>query len=309
VGIAVVGSLGLDTIQTPAGRVEEVLGGSAAYFALAARHFEPVHVVAVVGTDFPKEARAALTHPDVDLSGLEVREGRTFRWEGVYSDDMNTRRTIRTELNVFESFRPELPASVRRSRDVFLANIDPQLQREVLEQLSNPRLILADTMNYWIANKREELLTTLKRVRILLINEEEARELTGEPVTHKAARAILSLGPETVVVKMGEHGAFLMSRNEYFTCPAFPLESVVDPTGAGDTFAGGFMGALSRMGRTTETNLRRAVVYGCVLASFAVEEFGVGALLRIDRDEVMRRAEAISAMSRVNLDNTARVLR
>jgi sugar/nucleoside kinase (ribokinase family) len=308
-GIAVVGSLGLDTIQTPAGRVEEVLGGSAAYFALAARHFEPVHVVAVVGTDFPEEARAALTHPDVDLSGLEVREGRTFRWEGVYSDDMNTRRTIRTELNVFESFRPELPASVRRSRDVFLANIDPQLQREVLEQLPNPRLILADTMNYWIANKREELLTTLKRVRILLINEEEARELTGEPVTHKAARAILSLGPETVVVKMGEHGAFLMSRNEYFTCPAFPLESVVDPTGAGDTFAGGFMGALSRMGRTTETNLRRAVVYGCVLASFAVEEFGVGALLRVDRDEVMRRAEAISAMSRVNLDNTSRVLR
>ena len=308
-GIAVVGSLGLDTIQTPAGRVEEVLGGSAAYFALAARHFEPVHVVAVVGTDFPKEARAMLTHPDVDLSGLEVREGRTFRWEGVYSDDMNTRRTIRTELNVFESFRPELPASVRGSRDVFLANIDPVLQREVLEQLPNPRLILADTMNYWIANKREELLTTLKRVRILLINEEEARELTGEAVTHKAARAILSLGPETVVVKMGEHGAFLMSRNEYFTCPAFPLESVVDPTGAGDTFAGGFMGALSRMGRATETNLRRAVVYGCVLASFAVEEFGVGALLRVDRDEVMRRAEAISAMSRVNLDNTARVLR
>ncbi len=146
-GIAVVGSLGLDTIQTPAGRVEDVLGGSAAYFALAARHFEQVHIVAVVGTDFPKEARAALTHPDVDLSGLEVREGRTFRWEGVYSDDMNTRRTIRTELNVFESFRPELPASVRRSRDVFLANIDPLLQREVLEQLPNPRLILADTMN------------------------------------------------------------------------------------------------------------------------------------------------------------------
>jgi sugar/nucleoside kinase (ribokinase family) len=307
--IAVVGSLGLDTIETPAGRVEEVLGGSAAYFALAARHFEPVHVVAVVGTDFPKEARAALTHPDVDLSGLEIREGRTFRWEGVYSQDMNTRKTIRTELNVFESFRPELPAGVRRSRDVFLANIDPVLQREVLEQLPHPRLVLADTMNYWIATKREELLTTLKRVRILLINEEEARELTGEAVTHKAARRILSLGPETVVVKMGEHGAFLMGRNEYFTCPAFPLESVVDPTGAGDTFAGGFMGSLSRMGRTTEANLRRAVVYGCVLASFAVEEFGVKALLRIDRDEVVRRAEAISAMSRVNLDNTARVLR
>jgi sugar/nucleoside kinase (ribokinase family) len=309
VGIAVVGSLGLDTIETPTGRVEEVLGGSAAYFTLAARHFTPVHLVAVVGSDFPAEARAALTLPGVDLSGLEVATGRTFRWEGVYSEDLNTRRTLRTELNVFEHFRPELPAAVRQLRDVFLANIDPVLQRDVLSQLVSPRLVLADTMNYWIANKRDELLETLKKVRILLINEEEARELTGESLTHKAARAILALGPETVVVKMGEHGAFLLSRSEYFICPAFPLETVVDPTGAGDTFAGGFMGALTRMGRLTDTNLRRAVVYGCVLASFAVEEFSVGALLRVERGEVLRRAEAITAMTRVSLDNTARVLR
>jgi sugar/nucleoside kinase (ribokinase family) len=308
-GIAVVGSLGLDTIETPKGRVEEVLGGSAAYFALAARHFAPVHLVAVVGTDFPAEARAALTLPELDLSGLEVAEGRTFRWEGVYSEDMNTRRTLRTELNVFEHFRPELPAAVRQLRDVFLANIDPVLQRDVLAQFASPRLILADTMNYWIANKRDELLETLKRVRILLINEEEARELTGESLTHKAARAILQLGPSTVVVKMGEHGAFLQSHGEYFACPAFPLETVVDPTGAGDTFAGGFMGALTRMGRITEANLRRAVVYGCVLASYAVEEFSVGALLRVEREEVLRRAEAITAMTRVTLDNTSRVLR
>lgn len=308
-GIAVVGSLGLDTIETPSGRVEEVLGGSAAYFALAARHFAPVHLVAVVGSDFPAEARAALTLPELDLSGLEVAPGRTFRWEGVYSDDMNTRRTLRTELNVFEHFRPELPAAVRRLRDVFLANIDPVLQRDVLAQFTSPRLILADTMNYWIANKRDDLLETLKRVRILLINEEEARELTGESITHKAARAILELGPATVVVKMGEHGAFLQSRGEYFACPAFPLETVIDPTGAGDTFAGGFMGALTRMGRITEANLRRAVVYGCVLASYAVEEFSVGALLRVERAEVLRRAEAITAMTRVSLDNTSRVLR
>ncbi len=308
-GIAVVGSLGLDTIETPSGRVEEVLGGSAAYFALAARHFTPVHLVAVVGTDFPAEALAALSAPDVDLAGLEVAEGRTFRWEGVYSADLNSRRTLRTELNVFERFRPELPASLRRLRDVFLANIDPVLQRDVLSQLASPRLVLADTMNYWIANKRLELLETLKRVRILLINEEEARELTGESLTHKAARAILELGPETVVVKMGEHGAFLLSRGEYFACPAVPLEGVVDPTGAGDTFAGGFMGALARMGRMTDTNLRRAVVYGCVLASFAVEEFSVGRLLRVDRREVLARAEALTAMTRVSLDNTARVLR
>lgn len=308
-GIVVVGSLGLDTIETPTGRVEEVLGGSAAYFALAARHFGAVHLVAVVGSDFPAEARAALSLPEIDLSGLEVAEGRTFRWEGVYSKDLNTRQTLRTELNVFERFRPELPASLRQLRDVFLANIDPVLQRDVLAQLASPRLILADTMNYWIDNKRPELLETLKRVRILLINEDEARLLTGEALTHKAARAILALGPETVVVKMGEHGAFLLSRGEYFVCPAVPLEHVVDPTGAGDTFAGGFMGALTRMGRITDLNLRRAIVYGCVLASFAVEEFSVGALLRIDRSEVLRRAEALTAMTRVSLDNTARVLR
>jgi len=188
VGIAVVGSLGLDTIETPAGRVEEVLGGSAAYFALAARHFVPVSVVAVVGTDFPEEARRALDHPDLDLTGLEVQEGKTFRWEGVYSRDMNTRETKRTELNVFERFRPSLDASLRAMPNVFLANIDPVLQREVLDQLLHPRLVLADTMNYWIHGKREELLAIMKRVRILLINEEEARELTGEPLTHRAAR-------------------------------------------------------------------------------------------------------------------------
>lgn len=307
--IAVVGSLGLDTIETPAGRVEEVLGGSAAYFSLAARHFLPVRVVAVVGSDFPKSARAALEHEDVDLEGVEVREGRTFRWEGVYSRDMNTRKTIRTELNVFESFRPELSASTRALRHIFLANIDPVLQRQVLNQLERPHLIVADTMNYWIDTKRDELLKTLARVRILLINEEEARQLTGEAVTHKAARAILSMGPETVVVKMGEHGAFLQGKEAYFACPAFPVEAVVDPTGAGDTFAGGFMGALARMGRVTDMNLRRAVIYGAVLASFAVEEFSVGGILNLERSEVLRRAEAILSMSRVTLDNTARLLR
>ena len=307
--IAVVGSLGLDTIETPAGRVEEVLGGSAAYFSLAARHFLPVRIVAVVGTDFPASARAALEHPDLDLQGVEVREGRTFRWEGIYSRDMNTRKTIRTELNVFETFRPELSASTRALRHVFLANIDPVLQREVLNQLERPHLILADTMNYWIETKREELLRTLAQVRILLINEEEARQLTGEAVTHKAARAILSMGPETVVVQMGEHGAFLQGKDVYFACPAFPVETVIDPTGAGDTFAGGFMGSLARMGRVTDMNLRRAAIYGCVLASFAVEEFSVGGLLSVKKAEILQRAGAILSMSHVTLDDTARLLR
>ena len=307
--IAVVGSIGLDTIQTPAGRVNDVLGGSAAYFSLAARHFMPVSLVAVVGDDFPREARALLDQPGVDLAGLEVQDGKTFRWEGVYSDDMNTRATIRTELNVFERFKPDLSDRTRSLKNVFLANIDPVLQREVLEQLDQPRLVLADTMNYWIRNKRDELLETLKRVRILIINEEEAREVTGEALTHKAARAILSLGPETVVIKQGEHGAFLQGPELFFTCPAFPIDNVIDPTGAGDSFAGGFVGALARMARVNDHNLRRAVVYGCVLASFTVEGFGVSGLARADRDSILARAEAISDMTKFSLSDTARILR
>jgi sugar/nucleoside kinase (ribokinase family) len=307
--IAVVGSIGLDTIQTPAGRVNEVLGGSAAYFSLAARHFMPVSLVAVVGEDFPREARAQLDQPDVDLAGLEVQDGKTFRWEGVYSDDMNTRETIRTELNVFERFKPDLPERIRSLKNVFLANIDPVLQRDVLEQLDQPRLVLADTMNYWIKTKKNELLETLKKVRIVIINEEEARELTGEALTHKAARAILSLGPETVVIKQGEHGAFLQGPEVFFTCPAYPIDNVIDPTGAGDSFAGGFVGALARMARVNDHNLRRAVVYGCVLASFTVEGFGVSGLARADRDSILARAEAISDMTKFNLSDTARILK
>jgi len=307
--IVVVGSLGLDTIETPAGRVEEVLGGSAAYFALAARHFLPVSLVAVVGDDFPHAADAMLHHPDLDLEGVARVQGKTFRWEGVYSQDMNSRKTLRTELNVFEHFRPELSQRARSLRNVFLANIDPTLQRLVLEQFVHPRLVLADTMNFWIQSKREDLLQTLRQVRMLLINEEEARELTGEPLTHRAARAILELGPETVVIKQGEHGAFLQSAETYFTCPAFPVDSVIDPTGAGDTFAGGFFGALARMGRLTELNLRRAVVYGAVMASFTVEGFGVTGLLRVERESILRRAEAIMQMTRFSLDDTSRLLR
>ncbi len=307
--IAVVGSIGLDTIRTPAGKVEDVLGGSAAYFSLAARHFLPVSLVAVVGRDFPAAARAMLEHPELDLSGLEVAEGKTFRWEGVYSADMNSRETLRTELNVFEQFKPKLPERTRALKNVFLANIDPVLQQEVLGQLKQPQLVLADTMNYWIHSKRDELLKILRQVRMLIINEEEAREITGEALTHKAARAILSLGPETVVVKQGEHGAFLQSSGEYFSCPAVPIETVVDPTGAGDSFAGGFVGALARMGRVNDRNLRRAVVYGAVLASFTVEGFGVTGLLRATREEILSRAEGIAAMTRFDLSDTSRILR
>jgi sugar/nucleoside kinase (ribokinase family) len=301
--IAVVGSIGLDTIQTPAGRVHEVLGGSAAYFSLAARHFMPVSVVAVVGDDFPREARDLLDQPGVDLAGLEVQDGKTFRWEGVYSDDMNTRATIRTELNVFERFKPDLPDRTRSLKNVFLANIDPVLQREVLEQLDQPRLVLADTMNYWIRNKRDELLETLKRVRILIINEEEAREVTGEALTHKAARAILSLGPETVVIKQGEHGAFLQGPELFFTCPAFPIDNVIDPTGAGDSFAGGFVGYVAAQRDETIDHdlLARAMAYGTALASYNVEEFGTERVARLTADEVATRVADLQRMTRFDL--------
>jgi len=225
-----------------------------------------------------------------------VRDGKTFRWEGVYSKDMNTRETLRTELNVFEEFRPRLHDRLRSFTDVFLANIDPVLQREVLDQLKHPRLVLCDTMNYWIHGKRKELLEILKRVRILLINEEEARELTGESLMHKAARAILTLGPEIAVIKQGEHGAFLQSRDLYFTCPAVPIESVIDPTGAGDTFAGGFMGYLAQQGLTDRASVRRAMVFGAVMASFAVEDFSLERLKRLARREIEQRYAAFQGM-------------
>lgn len=303
--IAVVGSLGLDTIHTPAGRVENVLGGSAAYFSLAARHFLPVSLVAVVGTDFPHEARRVLEHPGVDLAGLEVREGRTFRWEGIYTADMNSRETIRTELNVFEHFRPRLDDRTRGLRNIFLANIDPVLQAEVLNQLESPRLVLCDTMNFWIRHKRADLLKILKRVHILIINEEEARELTEQTVTHKAARAILDLGPQMVVVKLGEHGAFLQTANLRFTCPAVPIENVVDPTGAGDSFAGGLVGSLAASGDLSDAALRRAMAYGSVLASFTVQAFGLERLRTVRDDEIHVRFEELRHLTQFGAEGGA----
>ena len=306
--ILVVGSVAFDSVKTPFGERERILGGSATYFSVAASFFTDVRVVAVVGEDFGPEEDAVFLDRNVDISDLERVPGRSFFWSGEYGFDLNVAKTRDTQLNVFADFKPKLSDKARETPYLFLGNIQPQLQVEVREQVA-AKLVAADTMNYWIDTKRDELLKTLARVRILLINEEEARQLTGEAVTHKAARAILSMGPETVVVKMGEHGAFLQGKEVYFACPAFPVESVVDPTGAGDTFAGGFMGALARMGRVTDMNLRRAAIYGCVLASFAVEEFSVGGLLNLERTEILRRADAILAMSHVTLDNTARLLR
>ena len=246
--ILVVGSVAFDTVETPFGRAERVLGGSASFFAVAASFFVPVNLVGVVGGDFGEKELAAFRGRPIDLQGLERMEGQTFHWQGKYSYDLNARETICTDLNVFEFFKPKIPAAYRRSEHVFLGNIDPVLQREVLEQVERPRVVACDTMNFWIHGKPEELRKTLERVQILLVNDQEARELSGEWNLVRAAAAVRAMGPRTLVVKKGEHGVLMFGEGGSFAAPALPLEAVFDPTGAGDTFAGGFMGYLAGAG-------------------------------------------------------------
>jgi sugar/nucleoside kinase (ribokinase family) len=295
--IAVVGSVAFDTIETPIGRAEEVLGGSATHFAVAASYFAPVHLVAVVGEDFPEAERDYLASRDIDLSGLEVRPGRTFRWTGRYHEDMNVRDTLDLQLNVFADFRPSLSEDVRRAPIVFLANIDPRLQDSVLEQFNDPTLVACDTMNHWIDSAREPLEALLPRVDLLVLNDEEARQLSGEQNVSRAARRILDLGPRSVLVKRGEYGAVLFSPESVFAVPAFPLEEVFDPTGAGDTFAGGLVGYLAATGERSEGGLRRAIVYGSVLASYVVEDFGGQRLRTLTRDDIDRRYRQFVALT------------
>jgi len=278
-----------DTIETPYGRAEEVLGGSAAYFAVAASYFARVKLVAVVGADFPAHERAFLASRDIDLEGLEVRKGRTFRWSGRYHEDMNVRDTLDLQLNVFSDFSPVLPARYRNAPFVFLASINPGLQGGVLDQLTQPRLIACDTISHWIEGARPELEALLKKVEVLIINDEEARLLSGEHNLVRAARKILALGPRTLLVKRGEYGVLLFSANSVFAVPAYPLEEVIDPTGAGDSFAGGFLGFLARSGDLSEANLRRAIVYGSVVASFVVEDFSLRRLHTLTRDDIDQR--------------------
>ncbi len=287
--ILVVGSVAYDTVETPFGTAEKVLGGSASFFSVAASHFAPVNLVAVVGDDFGERQLAAFAGRPIDLQGLERARGATFHWQGKYSYDLNARDTIRTDLNVFEHFKPKIPAAYRSSDHVFLGNIDPQLQREVLEQVAAPKLVACDTMNFWIEGRRTELEKTLARVDVLLINDSEARQLSGEWNVVKAARAIRAMGPHTLIVKKGEHGVVMFSEAGSFAAPAYPLEEVFDPTGAGDTFAGGFMGYLAAAGDRSEATLRRAVVMGSTLASFCVEAFSLDRLLTLTRREIDER--------------------
>jgi sugar/nucleoside kinase (ribokinase family) len=284
-----VGSVALDSLETPFGRREDVLGGSAAYFSTCASFFLPPRLVAVVGEDFPQEHVQFLRSRGVDLAGLERRPGKTFRWKGRYEFDLNTAHTLDTQLNVFADFHPVLPEAFRDSEYVFLGNIDPDLQRTVLDQVRAPRFVAADTMNYWIETKRDALLKTLRRIDLLFVNDAEARELAGEVNVVKAARRILARGPRAVVVKRGEFGSLFFSGDEVFAASAYPLQSVFDPTGAGDSFAGGFMGYLARSRREDRGTLRRAIVLGSVLASFTVEQFSLERLRTLRSDEIRAR--------------------
>jgi sugar/nucleoside kinase (ribokinase family) len=291
--LLVVGSVALDSLETPFGRREDVLGGSASYFSACASFFGPTRLVAVVGEDFAEEHVRFLAGRGVDLAGLVRRPGRTFRWKGRYEFDLNTAHTLDTQLNVFAEFRPELPPHYRDSEYVFLGNIDPDLQRAVLDQVRAPRFVACDTMNFWISSKRESLLRTLRRVDMLFVNDAEARQLADEHNVVKAARRILSYGPRAVVVKRGEHGALFFSGEEVFAASAYPLAAVFDPTGAGDSFAGGFMGYLAHGRREDQATLRRAIVLGSVLASFTVEQFSLDRLRTLTAAEIRARfAEA-----------------
>lgn len=307
--ILVVGSVAYDTVETPFGRAERVLGGSASFFAVAASFFVPVNLVAVVGSDFAEKDVAKLAAHNIDLEGLQRADGRTFFWEGRYSFDLNARETVCTELNVFESFKPTIPERYRRSEHVFLGNIDPVLQQEVLDQVERPRLVALDTMNFWIEGSRDELRKALKRVDVLLINDAEARQLSGEWNIVKAARAIRALGPGTLVLKKGEHGVLMFGEGGSFAAPAYPLEQVFDPTGAGDTFAGGFLGYLASVQRTgtgpgrgyDDEALRRAVVMGSTLASFCVEAFSLERLLALTRPEIDERFRLFKRLTHFEL--------
>jgi sugar/nucleoside kinase (ribokinase family) len=295
--ILCVGSVALDSVETPFAKAERVIGGSATYFTSAATLFSPVQMVGVVGDDYPLEKLAFLKERGADLSGIEQRPGESFFWAGKYHFDLNTRDTLETRLGVFADFDPVIPEALRASKYVFLGNIDPTLQHDVLDQVESPEVVACDTMNYWIEGKRSELNSLLERVQILLVNDEEARQLADEPNLLKASRWIRERGPEIVIVKKGEHGAILFADGWQFFVPGFPLEAVFDPTGAGDAFAGGFMGSLAQAGDLDRASLQRAMVFGSVMGSFTVERFSVDRLVDLTREEIDGRLRQFHAMT------------
>jgi sugar/nucleoside kinase (ribokinase family) len=289
VSVLVVGSVALDSVETPFGRTDDALGGSATYFAASASHHTKVQLVGVIGDDYPVKKLEALEGRGVDLSGLEHMAGESFRWRGRYRHDLNSAETIETRLGVFSHFRPKIPTQFKSAKYVFLGNIDPRLQLDVLNQVDKPKLVACDTMNFWIESRRTDLVALLSRVDVITLNDAEARQLTEQANLVKAARWILGKGPRTVIIKKGEHGAFMFHEKSVFYAPAYPLEDVFDPTGAGDSFAGGFMGHLARTDDISEANMRRAVVSGSVMGSFVVEGFSIARLLEITGDDIARR--------------------
>ena len=298
--LLVVGSVALDTVETPFGSVKEALGGSAVYISSAASYFTvPIRLVAVVGGDFPKEHIKFMESRQIDLDGLQIVEkGKTFRWGGKYHYDLNVRDTLFTDLNVFQNFDPKIPNNFKSSAYVCLGNIDPVLQLQVLNQINKPRLVVGDTMNYWIETKLKELKETMKFMDVIIVNDSEARLLTNEPNLIKAAKKIIKMGPRIIIIKKGEHGAMLVTEETIFSAPAYPLETIFDPTGAGDSFAGGFIGWLARTDDTSVENLKRAVVYGSTLASFCVEKFSVDSLRDLSYLKIQDRFHSFMNLSR-----------
>jgi len=301
-GLLIVGSIGLDDIETPFDKIKNALGGSTTYISLAASYFTgPIEIVGIVGDDFPKEHIKMLEDHNVDLEGLEIVEGaKTFRYGCKYHYDLNVRDSLFTHLNVFEKFNPQLPDKSKKSSYVILGNIAPKLQLSVLDQLENPKFVVCDTMNFWINGAKEDLLKVLKRVNVLIINDSEARLLSNEPNLIRAANKISKMGPEYLIIKKGEHGALLFGNNTVFSAPAYPMENIFDPTGAGDAFAGGFTGYLHKNRDFSFDNLKRAVVYGSIMASFCVEKFSTKGLENLSPLEIRNRFIEFRELSSFN---------
>lgn len=296
--LLVVGSVAFDAVETPFGKCDQMLGGSASHFSISASYYTDVRVVGVVGGDFTPADQELFEKHGINTSDLErIPEGKTFRWQGRYDYDLNVAHTLDTQLNVFADFKPKLSAESKKARLVFLGNIQPDLQREVREQVPHAELVALDTMNLWIETSKDSLLRTIRGVDVVIINDAEARQLTGIPNLIKAARMILSFGPKALIVKRGEYGAALFTAQSYFAIPAYPLESVFDPTGAGDTFAGGFMGYLSSQEKLDEAAMRRAMIFGSVMASFNVEEFGTERVRRLTHQEINDRFHTFKEMT------------
>ncbi len=288
VDIVIVGSVALDTVETPFGKASDVLGGAATYSSVASSFFAKPGIVAVVGNDFPENHLEFLKEKGIDLSGV-MKKGLSFRWQGYYEYDMNDAKTVKTELGSFSDFKPQLPDKYRDASFLFLANIDPDLQLNVLNQVNNPKLVVMDTMNYWIGSKRDKLLQVMKKVDVLLLNDSEARQLFSTPNLVKAANDALKIGPKYVIIKKGEHGALMFTRNSHFNAPGYPLENVKDPTGSGDSFAGAFIGYLAKTSDISEPNIRKAIIYGSVVASFNAEDFSLNRLKVLTIDDIESR--------------------